>query len=148
MSKIENTSAAEPANRVINAEAARDFVKKAAESAKARATTLYADAEKATANVEKSLVSAVGEVAKLARDAQQAAFEDAEAFFSNVDKIASARTVGEAAQIYGDYLHDRNTVALTRVRAASHYVAKFFSNGAKTAQENIAKLSASARKAA
>jgi Phasin protein len=148
MSKIENASEAEPANRVINAEAARDFVKKAAGSAKAGAVTLHGNAEKATADVEKSLVSAVGEFAKLARNAQQAAFEDAEAFFSNVDKIASATTVREAARIYGDYLHDRNTVVLTRVRAASDYVAKFFTDGAKTAQENIAKLGASARKAA
>jgi hypothetical protein len=148
MSDIENTSTVQPANNVVSVEAAREFVKKAAESGKARATTLHANVEKATADVEKSLMSAVGDFAKLARNAQQAAFEDAEAFFANVDKIASAKTVAEAAQIYGDYLRDRSNVALTRARAASDYFGNLLAEGAKTARESVAKLGASEQAAA
>jgi len=61
--------------------AARDFVKKAAATAKERATTFHAGADKATTAVEQTVVTAVGEVAKLTRQAQQAAYEDAQAFF-------------------------------------------------------------------
>ena len=69
--------------------------KKAAATAKERATTLHDDADKATTAVEQTVVTAVGEVAKLTRQAQQAAYEDAQAFFSGVDQLASAKCLGE-----------------------------------------------------
>jgi hypothetical protein len=87
--------------------AARDFVKKAAATAKERATTFHAGADKATTAVEQTVVTAVGEVAKLTREAQRAAYEDAQAFFSGVDQLASAKCVGEAVQIYVDYMRGR-----------------------------------------
>jgi hypothetical protein len=140
MTDIENTIAS-PA-------AARDFVKKAADAAKERATTFHANAEKATANVEQTMVNAVGEVAKLARQAQQAAYEDAEAFFSGVGKLAAAESVGEAVQVYVDYLRGRSDVATQRARAASDYVGKLLADGAKTVQENVSKARSFTEKAA
>jgi len=113
--------------------AARDLVKKAAGAAKERVTTLHADADKATTAVEQKLVAAVGEVANLARQAQQAAYEDAQAFFAGVDRLVSAKSVGEAAQIYVDFLGGRSDVAMARARAI---VGKFVA-GAKTAQDAI-----------
>jgi hypothetical protein len=135
-------------NTIASPAAARDFVKKAADAAKERATTFHANAEKATANVEQTMVNAVGEVAKLARQAQQAAYEDAEAFFSGVGKLAAAESVGEAVQVYVDYLRGRSDVATQRARAASDYVGKLLADGAKTVQENVSKARAFAEKAA
>jgi phasin len=138
----------ETENMIATPAAARDFVKKAADAAKERATTFHANAEKATANVEQTLVNAVGEVAKLTRHAQQAAYEDAEAFFSGVGKLAAAQSFGEAVQIYSDYLRARADVATQRTRAASDYVGKLLADGAKTVQENVAKANVFAQKAA
>jgi hypothetical protein len=135
-------------NTIATPTAARDFVKKAADAAKERATTFHANAEKATANAEQTLVNAVGEVAKLTRHAQQAAYEDTEAFFSGVSKLAAAESVGEAVQIYVDYLRARSDVAAQRARAASDYVGKLLADGAKTVQENVAKAGSFAQKAA
>jgi hypothetical protein len=118
--------------------AARDFVKKAAATAKERATTFHAGADKATTVVEQKLVTAVGEVAKLARLAEQAAYEDAQAFFSGVDQLASAKSVGEAVQIYVDYMRNRGDVAMARARAARDLVGELVATGANTAQETIA----------
>jgi phasin len=118
--------------------AARDFVKKAAVTAKERATTFHAGAEKATTAVEQTLVTAVGEVAKMTRQAQQAAYEDAQAFFSGVDQLASAKSVGEAVQIYVDYMRNRSDVALARARTARDLFGKVVASGANTRQKTIA----------
>ena len=118
--------------------AARDFVKKAAAAAKERATTFHAGADKATTAVEQTLVTAVGEVAKLTRQAQQAAYEDAQAFFSGFDQLASAKGVDEAVQIYVDYMRNRSDVAMARARTASDLVGKLVASGANTGQKMIA----------
>jgi phasin len=148
MTETENTPAAEQDMRVISPAAARDLVKKAAEAAKERATSLHATAEKATTSVEQTIMNSVGEAAKLTRQAHQAAYDDAEAFFSGVDKLASATSVGEAVQIYVDYLRGRSDVAMARTRAASDYVGKLLADGAKTVQDNVAKVGAFNREAA
>jgi hypothetical protein len=149
MTETENTFVpADPNDRVITPAAARDFVKKAAEAAKERATSLHASVEKATSSVEQTLMNSVGEVAKLTRQAHQVAYEDAEAFLSGVDKLASAKGVVGAVQIYVNYLRERSHVAVARTRAASDYVGKLLADGAKTVQDNIAKVDAFSRKAA
>ena len=121
-----------------NPAAARDFVKKAAATAKERATTFHAGADKATTGIEQTLVTAVGEVAKLARQARQAAYEDAQAFFSGVDQLASAKSVGEAIQIYVDYMRNRSDVAMARARTARDLFSKLVASGANTRQKTIA----------
>ena len=146
MTKTENTTFAQ--EEIVAPAAARDFVKKAAEAAKDRAATLHANAEKATTAVEQTLANTVGEVAKLTRQAQQAAYEDAEAFFSGVDKLASAKSFSEAVQIYVDYLRSRGDAALARARAVNGYAGKLLAGGAKSVQDTVAEVSALGRKAA
>jgi hypothetical protein len=127
--ETENTST--PVGQtVIAPAAARDFVKKAAGA------------------VEQKLVESITEFARLTRQAQQAAFEDAEAFLSGVDKLASAKTVGEAMQIYVDYLRGRGDAATLRARAASDYFGKLLANGAKTVQDTVSNVGVFSRKAA
>jgi hypothetical protein len=118
--------------------AARDFVKKAAATARERATTFHAGADKATRAVEQTMVTAVGEVAKLTRQAQQAGYEDAQAFFSGVDQLASAKCLGEAVQIYVDYMRDRSDVAMARARTARGLFGKLVGSGVNTGQKTIA----------
>jgi hypothetical protein len=150
MTDTENTfTAAEQNERVDSLAAARDFVKKAAEAAMERTTSFHAGVEKATASVEQTLVNSVGEVAKLSRQAQQAAaYEDAEAFLSGVNKLASANGIGEAVQIYVEYIRAGSDTAISRARATSDYVGKILADGAKSLQANISKAGVFTRKAA
>jgi Phasin protein len=143
-----SAAAAEQKLGVISPAAAREFVKKATEAARERATSAHANAESATASVEQALVNSVGEVAKLTRQAQQAAYEDAEAFLAGVDKLASAGCFSEAFQTYVDYLRARGDVAVSRTRASGDYIGKLLTNGAKAVQDNVAKASVFNRKAA
>ncbi len=126
----------------------RDFVRKAADAAKERATSLHASVETATANVEQALMNAVGEGAKWTRRTQQAAHEDAEAFLFGVDQLASAKSVGAAVQIYIDYMRGRGDITISRTRAASDYLGKLLVDGAKTLQDNVATTGVFSRKAA
>ena len=83
-------------------EAAREFVKKQAETAKVRAADLHAGSEKVTAAIETAVAGSVTEAAKISRNIQQALYQDAEAFFAGIDKLASAKSLSEAAQIQSE----------------------------------------------
>jgi hypothetical protein len=89
-----------------------------------------------------------GEVAKLSRQAQQAAYEDAEAFLSGVNKLASANGIGEAVQIHVEYVRAGSDTAISRARTTSDYVGKILADGAKSLQANISKAGVFTRKAA
>jgi len=77
-------------------EAAREFVKKQAETAKERAADLHAGSEKVTAAIETAVAGSVTEAAKISRNIQHAIYQDAEAFFAGIDKLASAKSLTEA----------------------------------------------------
>jgi len=121
-------------------EAAREFVKKQAETAKERAADLYAGSEKATDAIESAVAGSVSEVAKISRNIQQALYQDAEAFFAGIDKLASAKSLNEAVQIQSDLLRSRGEVFVSRAKASSEYLGKLVTEGAKTAQDNFAKV--------
>src|SRR6476659_2515031 len=70
-------------------EAAREFVKKTATTAKDRAADALAGSEKVTAAIETAVADSVSEAAKISRNIQQAMYQDAEAFFEGLDKLAS-----------------------------------------------------------
>src|ERR1700739_860745 len=80
-------------------EAAREFVKKSANSAKERAADVYAGSEKGTAAIETAVPDSVSEAAKISRNIQQALFQDAEAFFAGIDRLGSAKSLHQALQI-------------------------------------------------
>src|ERR1700736_6592894 len=95
-------------------EAAREFVKKQAETAKERAADLYAGSEKATAAIETAVTGSVSEAAKTSSNIQQAIYQDAETFFAGIDKLASAKSLNEAVQIQSDMLRARGEVCVSR----------------------------------
>jgi phasin len=121
-------------------EAAREFVKKQAETAKERAADLHAGSEKVTAVIETAVTGSVSEVAKISRNIQNALYQDAEAFFAGIDRLASAKSLNEAVQIQSDMLRARGEVFVSRARASSEYLGKLVADGAKTAQDNFAKV--------
>jgi phasin len=121
-------------------EAAREFVKKQAETAKVRAADLHAGSEKVTAAIETAVADSVSEAAKISRNIQQALFQDAEAFFAGIDKLASAKSINEAVQIQSDLARARGEVFVSRAKSTTEYLGKLVANGAKTAQDNLAKV--------
>ena len=121
-------------------EAAREFVKKQAESAKVRAADLYAGSEKATAVIETAVAGSVSEAAKISRNIQHAIYQDAEAFFAGIDKLASAKSLNEAVQIQSDLLRTRGETLVSRAKASTEYLSKLVTESAKTAQDNFAKV--------
>jgi phasin len=121
-------------------EAAREFVKKQTETAKERAATLHAGSEKVTAAIETAVAGSVAEAAKITRNIQDALYQDAEAFFAGIDKLASAKSLNEAVQIQSDLLRSRGEVLVSRAKASTEYLGKLVADGAKTAQDNFAKV--------
>jgi phasin len=121
-------------------EAAREFVKKQAETAKERAADFYAGSEKASEVIETAVTGSVSEVAKIGRNIQQAIFQDAEAFFAGVDKLASAKSINEAVQIQSDLLRAHGETLVSRAKASSEYLGKLVTEGAKSAQDNFTKV--------
>jgi phasin len=121
-------------------EAARDFVKRSANTAKERAADVYAGSEKVTAAIETAVADSVSEAAKISRNIQQALYQDAEAFFAGIDKLASAKSLNEAVQIQSDLARARGEVFISRAKSTTEYLGKLFANGAKTAQDNFTKV--------
>ncbi|MCC8936794.1 hypothetical protein CI1B_35780 [Bradyrhizobium ivorense] len=121
-------------------EAAREFVKKQAEAAKTRAADAYAGSEKVTNVIESAVAGSVTEAAKISRNVQQAIYQDAEAFFAGIDKLASAKSLSEAAQIQSDLVRARGELFVSRAKATTEYLGKLVADGAKTAQDNFAKV--------
>src|SRR6476659_8684807 len=121
-------------------EAAREFVKKQAETAKERAADLHAGSEKVTSAIETAVTDSVSEAAKISRTIQQALYQDAEAFFAGIDKLASAKSLNEAVQIQSDMARARGEVFISRAKSTTEYLGKLVADGAKTAQDNFSKV--------
>lgn len=121
-------------------EAAREFVKKQTETAKERAADLHAGSEKVTAAIETAVAGSVSEAAKISRNIQDAIYQDAEAFFAGIDRLASAKSLNEAVQIQSDMLRARGEVLVSRAKASTEYLGKLVADGARTAQDNFAKV--------
>ncbi|MCA1456639.1 phasin [Bradyrhizobium sp. BRP22] len=121
-------------------EAAREFVKKQAETAKVRAADLHAGSEKVTAVIESAVAGSVSEAAKISRNIQEAFYQDAEAFFNGIDKLASAKSLNEAVQIQSDLVRARGEAFVSRAKASTEYLGKLVTEGARSAQDNFAKV--------
>ncbi|MET3909521.1 phasin [Bradyrhizobium sp. S3.3.6] len=121
-------------------EAAREFVKKTANTAKDRAAEVFAGSERVTAAVENAVTESVTEAGKISRNIQQAIYEDAEAFFSGIDKLASAKSFSEAVEIQSSLLRARGEAFVSRAKATTDYLGNLAANGAKSAQDNFAKV--------
>lgn len=120
-------------------EATRDFVKRAAGTAKEKAADFHAGSEKVTAVIEEAVAHSVTEAAKISRNIQQAFYDDAEAFLSGLEKVASAKSVNEAVQIQSDLVRTQGEVLMSRAKSATEYFGKLAADSAKSVQDNFAK---------
>ena len=84
--------------------------------------------------------NSVAEAAKITRNIQQAFYQDAEAFFSGIDRLASAKSLNEAVQIQSDLVRTQGEVLLARAKSSTEYFGKLVSDSAKTAQDNLTKV--------
>jgi phasin len=121
-------------------EAAREFVKKQAETAKVRAADIHAGTEKVTAAIETAVAGSVSEAAKISRNIQQAMYQDAEAFFAGIDKLASAKSFNEAVQIQSDMVRASGEAFMSRAKSSTEYLGKLVTEGARNAQDNFSKV--------
>src|SRR5205085_12459927 len=92
------------------------------------------------AAVEAGAAAAVGEAAEISRNIEQAIYQDVEPCFAGIDRLASARSLNEAVQIQSDMGRARGELLVTRAKASTEYLGKLVANGAKTAQDNLAKV--------
>ncbi len=109
-------------------EAAREFVKKTANTAKDRAAEVFAGSERVTAAVENAVTESVTEAGKISRNIQQALYQDTEAFFDGIDRLASAKSLSEAVQIQGELARARGEALVARAKSTSEYVGKLESD--------------------
>jgi phasin len=121
-------------------ESAREFVRRQASAAKEKAAEAYAGSEKVTTAIESAVADSVSEAAKISRNIQEAIYQDAEAFFAGLDQLASAKTLNEAVQIQSDLARARGEVLVSRAKSTAEYLGKLVASGAKTAQDNFAKV--------
>ena len=121
-------------------EAARDFVKRTASTAKDRAADIHAGSEKVTAAIETAVTGSVSEAAKISRTIQQAIYQDTEAFFAGIDRLASAKSLNEAVQIQTDMVRARGEVFMSRAKSTTEYLGKLVADSARTAQDNLSKV--------
>jgi phasin len=121
-------------------EAAREFVRKSANTAKDRAADLHANSEKMTDAIETAVAGSVSEVAKISRNIQQAIYQDAEAFCAGIDRLASAKSFNEAFQIQSDMVRARGELFVSRAKSTTEYLGKLVADSAKSAQDNFSKV--------
>jgi len=126
-------------------EAARDFVKKAAGTAKDRAAEFHTGSEKVTAAIESAVAGSVSETVKISRNIQQAVYDDTQALLAGIDKLASAKSLNDAVSIQGDLLRTQGEVVAARTKAATEYLNKLVTEGAKAVQDNFAKAASYAK---
>jgi hypothetical protein len=128
--------------------AARDYAAQAIKTAQERAEALNAGVEKATSQLESGVHTASTTLAEASRNVQGAIYEDVKATLGAIEKIASAKSLAEAAQIHVQYLGDRSQVSLARMTKATEYLARALQDGARSAQDAIARMAARNDKAA
>lgn len=150
------TSARKPASKKLDAAAAssefagtaRGYALRATEAALERASSVHAGAEKATATIEAAATGSVAVIAKISRDVQGAIFDDAKAAIAAFEKTASAHSVGDAVRVQTDYIRAQLDVNVTRAKTVAAAVAEVAQNGAKLAQDNLARIGLNFGKAA
>lgn len=128
-------------------EATRDFVKRAAGTAKDKAADLHTSTEQVTSAIETAVSNSVSEVAKVSRNIQSAVYEDVASFFAGIDRLASAKSLNEAVQIQTDLMRSQGEVLASRAKSSTEYFGKLVTEGAKTVQDNLSKIASHAKTA-
>jgi len=120
-------------------EAAREFVKRSASTAKERAAEVHSGANRFAGLLEGAVINY--------RKLLEAAHQDAEAALVAIEKLAAAKSLSEAMQLNVDYLRERSEVGMARAKDTAAYVGQTVTGGVKAVQEGFAKVAPFARAA-
>ena len=120
--------------------AARDVVKRGAETAKARAETFHNDATEVANRTEKLATAFVGGYANFVRGAIDASLANVQHALSTVEKVAGAKSVNEAVQIQADYVRESARANFERAKNAAETARETVVEGAKTVQAEVSAL--------
>jgi hypothetical protein len=129
-------------------EAAREFVKRSAETARDRASDVHAGAHKVTGAIEGAVINAVTGVADINRELFKAALQDTQATFTAVEKLAGAKSLAEGYQLYVDFLRERAEVGMSRAKTLAEFVNDKAADGYKTVQDGFSKVANFSKQAA
>lgn len=128
--------------------AARDFVKRNAETAKGRVADAEQGALNATASVEKALVAVVGAGASLSRGVIDATIANVNLTIGGIQSLADASCPQDAAKRYVDFVKEFGQSNLVRAQGAFNTVRQVATDGAKAVQAEVGKFTAFGSKAA
>src|SRR5258708_3437540 len=120
--------------------ALREIARKTVSTAQERGAALHDAPVTVPAPIATAVTGSFSARAKISRNIQDAIYQDAEAFFAGIDRLASAKSLNEAVQIQSDMLRARGEVFVSRAKASTEYLGKLVADGAKTAQDNFAKV--------
>lgn len=120
--------------------AARDFVKRNAETAKARAADAEKGALNATATVEKALVAVVGAGASVSRGVIDATIANVNLTLGGIQSLADASCPSDAAQRYVAFVREFGQANIVRAQDAFNTVRQVATDGAKALQAEAGKL--------
>ncbi|QCK84366.1 hypothetical protein E8L99_00405 [Phreatobacter aquaticus] len=120
--------------------AARDFVKRNAETAKVRVADAETSVLNATATVEKALVAVVGAGASVSRGLIDATIANVTLTLGAVQSIADASSPKDAGERYVAYLRELGQTNLTRAQDAFNTVRQVATDGAKSLQAEVGKF--------
>lgn len=129
-------------------EAAREFVKRSAETARDRASEVHAGAHKVTGAIEGAVINAVSGVADINRKLFGAVYEDTQAAFTAIEKLAGAKSLAEAYQLQVDYLRERAEVGMSRAKNVAEFVSDKAADGYKSVQDGFSKVANFSKQAA
>ena len=130
------------------ADSARDFVKRSASSAKERSDTLYQGSEKLNSGLEKVLTRAVTGYVGLLGNIAEAAHEDVNRALTATEKLASAKSFSEAAQIQADFVRENTSANVDRMRSVVNTTRDMVVEGSENVREGFAKVWPYGKKAA
>ncbi len=120
--------------------AARDFVKRMATDAQERAENLHEDVKSATHRAETFATSLVSGYADFTRGLVEASLANVRHALATVEKVATAKSLNEAAQIQVEYVRDSARSNFERAREAAEAARVAAVDGAKTIQSEISAL--------
>jgi hypothetical protein len=109
--------------------AARDFVKRSAETVQERTADVHAGALNLTASAEKVATNLVGGYALFTRGLIDASFANVQHALQTVEKVAGAKSLNEAVQIQVEFVRENAKANYERVVSAGESVKAVVNDG-------------------
>ncbi|MCU0733108.1 MAG: phasin family protein [Hyphomonas sp.] len=127
--------------------AARDFVKRSAETVQERTADVHAGALNITKSAEKVAVNLVGGYALFTRGLIDASFANVQHALSTVEKVAAAKSVNEALQIQAEFVRESAKANYDRVVSAGESVKAVVNDGVEVVKAEWTKIMPAAKAA-